>query len=463
MKTTQAILTVALALTAAFAQAQAWSDAYDKAVKAANSGQWAEARDAFKEATASRAEDSNKPTNLGGSLLERTTWRDGALYSPNFGAAYAIFRQGMAATDGAEATRLLTVATQEGEALVAKGQASQEIVHVLVTAYTKLGAMGVEGAADAAAKAGALAGKAHWRVDNSFVAPTDMGGAKSTEPQQTSKPTATKVNKPAVSGIKGNSTFYRVKAGDFTSVADVVADPTEKIPAKADKFALVIGNGESRVDELKMDYAPGDAEMVRNALVDHAGYMPGNVSLLTNASASQIMTAAQELAARVPEYGTVTIYFTGVAANLDGKDYLAGVGANSVTDTSQMVAKMDLFRTFMQRGARIFAFFQVNRENRDGNVFGTEIPRVGQISQMQATLPGTTVTAVTNGKETHGAFTNAFTSVLTRFHTNTVPLFEFAWQVFYNMRRGGNTGVGGGSEQTPTLPVLSNLSSDAPF
>jgi len=464
MKTTPAILTLALAASAAFAQAQAWSDAYEKAITAANAGQWAEAREAFKEAAASRAEDSNKPTSTGGSLLERTTWRDGSLYSPNFGAAYCSFRLGMAATDGSEATRLLTVAGQEGEALVSKGQASRELAHMLETAYTKLAAMGVEGAAAAATKAKALAGKARWKVDNSFVAPADRGGAAPTEESQ--KPVKggpQKVSKPKANGIKGNSTIYRVKANQYDKSADIIADAKEAIEPNPEKFALVIGNSESKVEEQKLDYAATDAESVKTALVEHAGYMADHVSLLTNASSAQIMAAAKELAAKMPESGTVLIYFTGMASNLDGKDYLAGVGATSVTDTSQMVAKMDLFRTFMAKGARIYSFFQVNRENRDGNVFGTEVPRVGQIAQMEATLPGSTVNSIMVGKETRGVFTSAFTSVLSRFHTNSVPLFEFAWQVFYNMRRGSDSGTGGGSEQTPTLPVLTNMPSDRPF
>ncbi|MBS1708720.1 MAG: caspase family protein [Armatimonadetes bacterium] len=465
MKTTQAILTVALAAAAAFSHAQAWMDPYEKAVTAANSGQWAEAREAFKAAAAIRQEDSNKATYTGGSLTERVAWRNGSPYSPNFGAAYASYRLGMAATDGSEATRHLILATQEGQALATKGQVSLELAHMLETAFTKLAAMGVDGASAAAERTKGMAAKARWKVDNSFVSAEDRASAAPTA-ETNAKPTKagpTKVSKPKAVGTKGNSTFYTVKAGTYNSLDEVIADPSEKLEPKPDKFALVIGNSDSKLEDQKLDFAASDAELVKATLVDHAGYRADNVMLLANASASQILAAAKELAAKVPEYGTVLIYFTGSASNVDGKDYLAGVGANSMTDTSNMVAKMDLFREFMTRGAKVFSFFQVNRTNREGNVFGSEIPRVGQIAQMEATLPGSTVTTVTSGAKTQGVFTRAFTQVLTKFHTNSVPLLEFAWQVFYTMRRGGELGTGGGSEQTPTLPVLSNMSSDTPF
>ena len=47
--------------------------------------------------------------------------------------------------------------------------------------------------------------------------------------------------------------------------------------------------------------------------------------------------------------------------------------------------------------------------------------------------------------------------------SNRIPILEFGWQVFYKMKRGGSGTTGGGSRQTPTLPVLTNMASDARF
>jgi hypothetical protein len=117
----------------------------------------------------------------------------------------------------------------------------------------------------------------------------------------------------------------------------------------------------------------------------------------------------------------------------------------------------------MAKGARVFSFFQANRSINEGRYFGSEVPMVGSIAQVQATLPGESISAImSNGRQT-GIFTNAFVEVLQDLKSNRIPILEFGWQVFYKIRRGNTGTTGGGSRQTPTLPVLTNVASDARF
>lgn len=88
---------------------------------------------------------------------------------------------------------------------------------------------------------------------------------------------------------------------------------------------------------------------------------------------------------------------------------------------------------------------------------------VGQLAQVQATMPGEKAQGyVQNGKLT-GLFTNAMIRVMAEQRSNQLPILEFGWQIFYKMRRGDTGSTGGSSRQTCTLPVLTNLASDARF
>ena len=198
-------------------------------------------------------------------------------------------------------------------------------------------------------------------------------------------------------------------------------------------------------------------------LTASAGYNPANVVLVQNGTADQIRTAAAALAARMPDGATAFIFYSGAGVYVGGKDFLAGIDTDLPSNTALMLGKIDLYKIFMAKGCRIFAFFQTNRTVVDGHYFGSEVPDVGSIAQMQATIPGDMVySAVKNGKET-GQFANAMVSVLSEYRTNQIPIFEFGWEVFNKMRRGDTGTTGGGSRQTPTLPVLSNLAADARF
>ena len=117
----------------------------------------------------------------------------------------------------------------------------------------------------------------------------------------------------------------------------------------------------------------------------------------------------------------------------------------------------------MVKGAHIFAFYETNRPIKEGRFFGMETPLVGSIAQSQATLPGDTVNAIVrNGKDV-GIYVDAFNNVLAELRSNWIPISEFGWQLFYRIRRGDSGTTGGGSRQTPTLPVLTNMGADARF
>jgi hypothetical protein len=230
-----------------------------------------------------------------------------------------------------------------------------------------------------------------------------------------------------------------------------------------DKFALIIGNSESKMEGGAVPFAAEDAQVMRQSLINNAGYLDQNVSVVINATSQEISAAIGALASRVPEKAAVTIYFTGAGANVDGRDYLAGIDTEASSDSSTMVAKSDMYKAFMAKGARVFAFFQANRPIQNGHYFGSEVPLVGSISQMQATIPGGSIYSIVNNGRTVGLFTNAVTSVLADVKSSRTPILEFGWQVFYKLRRGDTGQFGGASVQTPSLPVLTNMATDARF
>jgi hypothetical protein len=82
---------------------------------------------------------------------------------------------------------------------------------------------------------------------------------------------------------------------------------------------------------------------------------------------------------------------------------------------------------------------------------------------MQSCIPGgTAYSYVQNGKSV-GLYTNAILQVMREQRSNQLPILEFGWQVFNKMRRGDTGGSGGSSQQSCTLPVLTNLAADARF
>lgn len=444
------------ALCTAIAGAQSWMGEYAKGLDSAKSGDWVAARAAFQQAIAYRPEDTDKPTILPGPVTEVRRWRNGALYSPNFLAAYAGYRHGMASKDQAR-TEALTQAAGELEMLLDKGQTSREAFYFLNNVYVALSDTAKRQALET--RFASLEGKVNWRVDTEVVSPEELaaignlaGGGGNAPikviPKSTDTPKPTDPSKPTT-----------VPTGGGTSLSPLLG-PVAQIPSK---YALVIGNGDSQMKEMSLSFGADDAQQIREALTTHAGYPEQNVDLVINATSEQILSSAKALAERVDENATVTIYFSGVGINSGGKDFLAGIDADSAMATGAMVSKAELLRLFLARGAKVFSFFQVHRPISNGRYFGQEIPMVGQLSQMQASIPGESVQSfVQNGKSV-GLFTYSIIRVLSEQRSNQLPILEFGWQVFNKMRRGDTGTTGGSSRQTCTLPVLTNLASDARF
>lgn len=439
-----------LAVLAGQAFAQDWAVAYDKAVDAAKAGQWAQARALFKDAIAIRPSDQSSPSTLPGPITEPRVWKSGSPYSPNFGAAYAAYRWANTTQNEGEKQSLITTAIAELEGLVTNGQRSPEAIKLLSKLYRST---------EQEEALQALSGNknpANWKVDTSFLASEDLAGQSEMAPGGAMIIPGAEVS----TGESGN-VIIKVQAGRehdvFAAVSDspVVYDDT--------KFALIVGNSESAIAGAGVPFAASDADVLKEALTFNAGYNPKNVVVLQNASAADILAAAKALAEKTDSDSAIFFYFSGVGANIDGKDYYAGPQTQFATDTSTMLAKSDLQKTLLSKGAQVFMFNQVNRPITDGNYFGKESSQIGRISEAQATMPGEMVySLVTDGKPV-GIYTQSIANVLARFRSNSVPVTEFCWQVFYDVRGGTPGGAGGGSQQTPTLPIISNMDKQARF
>jgi hypothetical protein len=437
----------------AVAGAQSWSRSYDAGLASARAGKWAAARESFQQAAAVRPDDRSAPTVLPGPATERKLWRDGAPYSPNFLAAYSLYRQALVTADAMEASGMLRTAAGEFETLVAKDQSSAEAFFFLDVIYTKLGdATKRQTAADRMTKLGR---KVDFKIDDEIVAPEELASLQTrtvgtagvtTLPAPTSPGTA-----PVV--LPGN-----ISPGTGTVAANGVVIPVPE------KFALIVGQGQSRVSGGMVPFAATDALRVRDALVNFAGYPADNVVMLQNSTASEIKTAAAALATRVGENAAVTIFYAGAGVNLGGKDYLAGVDTESTSDTASMLGKTELFLPFVQRGARVFAFFEANRPmDTNRTFFGSELPTIGSISEVQATPAGSLVGASYQNNQQVGLFAAAFTQVLTELRVNRLPIYNFTWLVADAMRRGSSGLSGGGGSQVCILPKLRGLAADAKF
>ncbi len=434
MRSLRACFAALLLLAAFSAYGQTWQTAYEEGLKAARQGRWVNAREAFMRANKARMGDVSGATNIPGPPTERRQWREGSAYSPRFLAAYAAYRMGLETTEEELRKGLFTSAATELQALVDAGQAGSETFYYLSVLYGRLGDEEKKKALDAQFQASKVA--QNWRTDADTLAPEEVAQFRS-------------------SGVAATS------AGGSTTTTITAGSPIPRtpgaVPTLENKFALIIGNSEGG----GLPFAVNDAKRVRESLLLHAGYAENNIVMLHNVTAEQMMSAANDLGSRIPQEATVLVYFAGRGAHAEGRDYLAG--ADKGDPIEAMLPKTDLFRPFVAKGARIFSYFEAARPVEDGQFFGREVPAVGAISQMQATMPGGVVgRLIRDGQET-GVFTEAFCMVLSEIRSNQVPVMEFGWQVFYKLRRGDTGTTGGGSQQTPTLPVLSNMAADARF
>lgn len=464
MSRLRAPLILLLLLASTLASAQSWTAAYDDGLRALGKGEWAAARTAFQSAIAYRPEDQSGPTVLPGPPTERRRWREGAPYSPNFLAAYALYRQGVETTEGS--SDILRNSADEFETLIRKGQNSQGAFYFLNLIYARLNDAGKR--EELAQRYSGLKGKLNFRIDEVALTPEDRG-----QLQALNGPTGTGTATPGTSPSgnvqetnardvpnAGNPNPRGVDArtGGLPSVL-----PSGAVPILPTKFALIIANSESRMPGQAIPFALEDARRIKDALVASAGYDAANIEVVTNTTSAQLMATAKALASRVADQGTVFLYYTGAGTNVNGRDYLAGVDTELATDTSSMVRKADLYRPFVEKGASIFAFYQVNRPIVNGRYFGAELPELGRIAQSQATIPGEKVNGIYREGTLVGLYSDAVVSILGEFRSNRIPINEFGWQVFYRIRRGDSGTSGGGGRQTPTLPTLVYLGSDARF
>lgn len=435
-----------LGVLAAASFGQSWLTAYESGIASARGGSWEAARESFKQAAAYRTEDVSGATVLPGPATERKKWRNGAPYSPNFLAAYCAYRIAQASAQQQARVANLNAAASEWSALIAKNQVSYETAYFLAETYTQLGNMQKRSELEQRLQG---MGSAIWKVDTEVVLPEELAavaqlsGKPAVTPDTTTKPSET--NPP-----KGN-----VPTTSPFSLA--------KVPIVTTKYALVIGNSEGRISGTSVPFAGEDAMLVREALVNSAGYAEANIDLVQNAGSSQLRAAAKALADRIPEGATVFLFFSGSAANVDGKDYFCGVESESTSDTASMVAKSEIYSMFIAKGARVFAFYETNRPIANGRYFGMEVPMFGSVAQSQGTIPGEGIGSLLYNGRAVGQYAHALATVIGDFKSNRIPIHEFGWQVFYKIRKGDTGDVPGASRQIPTLPVLTNMAADARF
>ena len=453
------VATFLTAFVAAMSFSQAWKADYEKGLAAAKSGEWNAARVAFQSATTTRPNDSSDATPLPGPITERRQWRNGAPYSPNFLAAYSGYQSAIAQADAPSRIDLLKTVATEFETLFSRNMAGPTAMVVLSDIYSRLGDSG---------KRQTLAQKGwnrKWKEDLEVVSPelralTDTAAGASLVGPGAVNPNVNPGNGTGIQPINpSNLNSNPLPVGVVVAPSSLLGGT----PTLSNKFALIIGNGQGRFAEAKIDFANDDALKVREDLQSYGGYPAENIEVAINATAQGIRAAAKALASRMSPRSTVLIYFTGAGVNLNGVDYLAGVDAESMTDLANLVPKTEIFNTFVEKESSIFSFFQSNRPIVNGRYFGSSYPVIGQISQTQATqADGTISFAVRDGRKI-GLYTDAFCAVLRDFKSNQIPVNEFCWQVFYRLRRGDNGTVSGSSAQVPTLPVLNQLGANARF
>jgi hypothetical protein len=495
MRLSRTILFLWLILGGVFAaQAQSWSEVYMGALEAVKNQQWLEARTRFQQAASLRAEDVSSPTQLPGPATERRLWRGGSPYSPNFGAAYCALKAALASRDVEERQSLLNAAAMEFELLIQKGQHSRATYFFLNSTYAA--ARNTEGQRRVETEFLKIGGKATWRIDLAIIAPEEAAAIDAasgiapgesrpaTRPGEPLRPSELMSPPPArvestprpnpQPGTAISPTQPTTWHAPMLPVPPTVGSPPApnqsmagalvgRVAPITNKFALIIGNSDTKVAGLEVPFAATDAAIVRDSLVLNAGYLESNTELVQNGTADEIRRASESLAERMPDNAIVFLFFSGVGVHVDGKDYLAGVDTESATDMSTMIAKSALYGPMLAKGARIYAFYQVNRPMNFERPFGVEVPLVGAVAQAQATMAGDNVLSIVRDGQTVGVFVDAMNRTLQSMRSNRIPIVDFVWQIFYAMRQGGTGTIGGASRQTPTLPVLTNMAADSRF
>ncbi len=419
--------------------AQEWRAPYEKALAAAKRGMWEEARNEFLSAIKHRPKDSNQASQVGIGVTERRPWRDGAPYSPNFGAAYCSFKLASEARDADTRKARLDEAISGFRALIEGGQASIEAMVFLAASYNA--ANDPQSASAIQAQINRMEPKQSYRVDREIIEFSDLRALSGIMDVQ------------APPEVRGVVTPGQINVGPGLGSSGY-------IPPLEFKFALLIGNSGNSGQA----YAGQDVDFLKKALTEHAGYAEANITVLKDVSSQEILSAAKAIAEKLPDNAIVYIYFSGMGVyNPEtNKDYLAGNDVRSMTAYESMVPKSELFKPFVEKGASIFSFFQVDRKkDKDGNYFGKEVPQLGKIAQLFGTAPGDVVNATVYEGRVHGLYTVGIVQSLQLMRGNRIPVLNFAWMVFERVRVG--SAEGGGGAQTSTLPVLVGLSGNSRF
>ncbi len=423
------VLFASLALAGTFVPLQQWRTNYEQALALAKRGQWAQARQHFLEAIKEKPEDESGPVYVGGSVTDRRPWRAGAPYSPNFGAAYCAFKLAAEARTPDERNTWLKQAIQEFEKLINSGKVSVEALLFLAAAHSADN--NLPAAEKIQQQLVALDRRKATRVDQEIIEFKDLRVIRQAEIPSTGS----------------------LPLPDVTS-------PLGIVPVLDYKFALLIGNAQGS----QQTSAHNDVDLLKEALTKYAGYAESNIVTLKDSTAQSLLSTAEALARRLPDSAVVFIFFAGQATHdpQTGTDYLLGTNTQGPKAYDQMLKKLDLFQPFVQRGATVFCFFQVDREMvARGKYFGLEIPRVGRIAQCFGCMPGETVFSTVWGDKPQGVYALAIVEVLKEWKNNRIPVHEFAWAVFDKVR--GSLGRNAGGAQTPTLPVLVGMGATATF
>lgn len=439
MRTFKIVLALSLAASAVGAAAQEWVRPYEEALRLSKAGAWPEAKAKFLDAVAIRGDDTDKASQVGGSIADRRPWRGGAPYSPNFGAAYATFKMAADAPDMKIRKERLAEAITRFRALLDKDQVSQETLLFLAASYAANEQN--RDAQQTQDRLNALDASKAFRIDQEMLDPMDVAALRGTAIP------GGNIGDPRTGAMQPNE-LPRVGVGTAAGV----------VPPLDFKFALLIGNSQGGPD-----FAVNDVDLLAEALSKHGGYDMDHIVVLKNPTVAQMRQATTALAAQVPDSGTVTIFYTGTGVNdeSNGKDYVGG--SDSRGTPGSMFAKTDLYAPFISKGASIFAFFQVDRPlSNTERYFGMEIPQVGRIAQMQSNSPGERAYGTVAEGKHYGVYAYAMASVLRSMRNNRIPIADFVWQTFYEVRRGSGEGGGGGS-QTPTLPVAVSMATTARF
>jgi hypothetical protein len=444
-----------------------WRQAYGSALKAARLGHWKEARTDFQEADRLRPGDTDRPTISPGDPNEPDRWRNGSPYTPKFLSAYSEYRTAVDSQDPTEQEADFKVAQTEFEHLLDAGYRSRDTLFFLDLIYTRIGNQHQRDALHIPAGRHA---HHNFKVDEDPLAPEEIASIQLVDFSSPNTLGSAPAGKNRAGSNPQGVTSPTIQAGALTTgLAGQTLDPIvpglplASVAPMGSKYALVIGEDGSQLGQAAMPFASYDAGVVKDGLINYAGYEPSHVVAIQNGSAAQVQQQAKALADRVGQDAVVLLFFSGPGVSVQGRDYLSASDTTSRFDMETMVAKADLYQMFFLKGARLFSFYEVNRPIENGFFFGSEGPKIGSVSQMEATIPDSMVTATVANGHMVGLFAQSFIEVLGELRSNQIPIYEFGWQCYNKMRRGDTGQAGGGGHQICTLPVLNNLASDARF